>query len=559
LDGFDLSERSPSAFGEFTIRLGLANTMAPSPFVENMDTTSDVATAISINSRDSATSEVYSVILMAAGNKQWYRNAGEYWEEKLGMIGEEGDSVISQRPVINGNAEGYHVVLRSGKIDKHIRMMPYADSLVALITVSEAGDSLSTGKQSFFEAFRFLDPYRPPVLMHSRAQELLDNLLSSDSAVFHSALNLMDDAPFSVADIPALRKALLNHYPLATYSSIYPLTPTEKISKALMEIGDPSIASYAMKAYLQPSERTLLEQSLLLNLIAQDPRSNTFRFISEQLLSVPADSLIAEDVFYSMCNDPDELSFVFPDMLPLINHTSMQNGMLALINNMLQRDSIKPEMILPYEKQILTLLEKGMETPENEEEPGYYDSQYRAMNIAGKIASPECERLLNKAVATYKKDLKLRATMELVIMNKPPAPSILESLAANPDFRYHMYEEMFDQKKETLFPSGYARQNLMAESYLWTKAGEEGNTLSINAAGQKQTTIEGTTLTVYFFIIDFIAKDGSPTPRLAMAVFPADKKDLLLYNEYHAIHWDREYKKKDKEKMMAEMMDWLKE
>ena len=559
MESFRFMDKKPTSFQKFTIREGLATTVAPSPFAMHIDTGFGEASALSFNSRDTATTDVYSAILVAAGNKQWYRNAGEYWEEKLAVMAEDGDSLIRQQPVMNGEAEGYQVVLRSKHMDKHIRLLPFADSLLGLVSITRPDEALQPDPQRFFEEFRFLPPYRPPLIFRSRAQELLDNLQSADTSVFAEALVRMDDAPFSIADIPALRKALLNHYPLAAYDKRYAKTPTEKIGRALLKLGDPTIASYAMKEYGQPKGRTWLEQSLLLEMIALQPRENTYRFIADQLISVPPDSLIAEDVFYALCDDPDELYEVFPDLLPLITHPSMQNGMLAVINTMVESDSVKPHVVLPYERQILSVLQKGLENPARESENGFYNSQYRAINLAGRMATPDSEILLRQALQVYQSGLKLRAAMDLVAMNKPPDAPTLEAMAANPDFRYDMYAELQERGRDNLFPAKQARQQLMAESLLWTLAKEEANPLSIKAAGQKNYSLSNRQVIIYFFTIQFVGQDGTPTPRLAMAVFSADKNELLVQGGHYYIHWDEPFESREKEKLMSQMIDWLKE
>ena len=96
-------------------------------------------------------------------------------------------------------------------------------------------------KNRFLNSFRFTGAYQKPKLFSSVAATLLADLCSTDTGIFNSALKRMNDAPFSVADIPELRKALLQHYPLSTYSSTEILTSTEKISGALLSLADPSM------------------------------------------------------------------------------------------------------------------------------------------------------------------------------------------------------------------------------------------------------------------------------------------------------------------------------
>ncbi|HSK13097.1 MAG TPA: hypothetical protein VK907_07755, partial [Phnomibacter sp.] len=276
MNSFRFIDYLPATFKQYNFAHGAFSAIGPAPFMFHIDSVSAEYPIVTYNSRDTFSADVYSTVVVPASNKQWYRNAGEYWGEKLALMTDAEDSLVHQEPVTNGEAEGYQVKLLSKRLMKHVRMLPFADSLVILVTVTPPGEELHGRKKEFFETFRFAGPYREPVIFRSRAVELLSDLLATDSVVYQDALARMADAPFAIADIPILRKALLQHYPLSVYSTRYAQTPTEKISDALLALGDPSLSSFVMREYEQPNERNWTEQSLLLNLMARDPKQETF-------------------------------------------------------------------------------------------------------------------------------------------------------------------------------------------------------------------------------------------------------------------------------------------
>jgi hypothetical protein len=557
MESFKLLDLKTIPFQKYDFASNAYETMGPAPFQFFLDTVSAAYPISTYNSRDSLSSNVFSAIIVPAADKQWYRNAGEYWEEKLGLMTDKEDTLIAQRPVSNGAAEGYQVVLESGRLHKHIRMLPFADSLLILVTVTPPHEVLSEDKLDFFENFRFKGNYQKPVLFKSRANELLNDLASSDSSVFNDALLRMDEAPFSIADIPVLRKALLLHYPLSTYSTQYSQTPTEKISDALLKLGDPSIASYVMKDYHREHGRNWMEQSLLLNLIANVPKEETYRFITNELLSVPKDTVVAEDVFFTLCNDLDVLTDFFPDLLPLIENKYMQNGMLAVINNLLQSDSILPGAIRKFEPTLLTIFENNLVEYQREPSDEFYNRHYRAMTIAGKLKSEKAREILLRSAEIYTGGLRKVAALELLGMGTKADAGIWESLAADNEFRYDLYTDLKTMEQLTVFPVKYAKQTLMAESVMWTHAMEEANPLEINALTQRKTSVEDAPATVYFFVIQFRTDSGEKSPRLGMVVFPANTKDLEVVEGYFAVDWETPYQSKEKEKRITEMMGWL--
>lgn len=557
LESFKLLELKSIPFQKHAFASNAYETLSPAPFYFFLDTVSAAFPISTYNSRDSLSSDVFSALIVPAANKQWYRNAGEYWEEKLSLMTDEEDTLIAQRPISNGPAEGYQVVLESQRLHKHIRMLPFADSLLILVTVTPLNEVLSKDKQDFFENFRFKGNYRKPEIFKSRANELLNDLASADSSIFKDALLRMDEAPFSIADIPLLRKALLLHYPLSTYSTQYAQTPTEKISDALLQLGDPSIASFVIKDYDKPNGRNWMEQSLLLNLMANDPKEETYRFITAQLLSVPKDTVVAEDVFFTMCNDLDVLYDFFQELLPLIENPKMQNGMLAVINNLLQSDSIHPDAIRKHETTLLNILENNMVDFKKEPSNEFHNRHYRAMAIAGKLKSKRATEILLRSTQAYSGSLKKAAALELLKMGINPDAGIWDELAADKAFRYDLYSDLKDINQLPVFPVKYAKQALMAESVLWTHATEEATPLEINALTQRKTSIENAPATVYFFVITFRTDSGEKSPRLGMVVFPADSKDLEVMEGYFAVDWETPYLAKEKDSRITEMMGWL--
>jgi hypothetical protein len=118
-----------------------------------------------------------------------------------------------------------------------------------------------------------------------------------------------------------------------------------------------------MKNYLPENGRNPLEQSLILNLVARDAKEETYAFISKQLKDFPQDAEVAQDVFYALTDDPDMLSEVFLDMLPLVQQPNMLDGMLSVINTLLVSDSITGAPLIIYEKLLLDELDKGLQRP----------------------------------------------------------------------------------------------------------------------------------------------------------------------------------------------------
>jgi hypothetical protein len=551
------TQRSP--FTNFSFANGSFSTDVPAPFLFHIDTVNSEQPLITYNSRDTMTSEVYTTVVTKAADKQWYRNAWEYWEEKMAILTDENDSLINQFQISNGEAEGYQVLLESYRLHKHIRMLPFADSLLLLVYVLPRNEVPDERHKRFFESFRFNGTYQKPNLFQSGAATLLADLSSTDTSIFNSALTRMDDAPFSVADIPVLRKALLQHYPLATYSTTEILTPTEKISRALLSLADPSISSFAMNNYFPENGRNPLEQSLILDLVARDAKEETYAFISKQLKAFAIDASVAQDVFYALTDDTDMLSEVFADMLPLIKNPNMLDGMLSVINTLLVTDSIKAAPLLPYEERLMNELENGLKTPGADTSGSFYNRMFRLISIAGHLQTQRAKSLLHNCTHSFGMDLQLEAGIQLATMNEKTNPDLWEKLAANREMRYKTYHRLHEAGKVALFPAGYLYQQKMAESLLWQYGLDEANPVSIKEVTTRKTTLKDNRVTVYFFAMGFTLDDGKVGQRLGMAVFPEDKSILKVVDGWYEFDWETPYESRQKEKLISEMMKWLEE
>ncbi len=554
---FRMLPTQQSAFTTHAFANGNYSADAPAPFLYHLDSINVEEPMVTYNSRDSMTSEVYSAIVVKASDKQWYRNAGEYWEEKMTLLTEDDDSLIYQHQITNGEAEGYQVLLESERLHKHIRMLPFADSLLLLFHVLPRNQVPDERRKRFFDSFRFNGSYKRPKLFQSGAATLLADLRSTDTSIFNSAIKRMDDAPFSVADIPELRKALLQHYPNATYSPTEIFTPTEKISGALLSLADPSIASFAMKNYFPENGRSPLEQSLILDLVARDAREETYAFIGKQLKGFPKDAEVAQDVFYALTDDTDMLSDVFMDMLPLVKQPNMLDGMLSVINSLLVTDSITGAPLMPYEEMLMDELEKGLQTPGADTSGMFYNRQFRLISIAGHLQTPRAKTLLQKSTQSFGKDLQLEAGIQLAAMNEKTDPGFWEKFATDKVMRYKTYQRLKAENKAALFPAGFLHQNKMAESLLWQYGLDEANPVSIKEITTRKTKLKENAVTVYFFVMGFTLEDGKVGQRLGMAVFPEDKAQLDVVDGWYEMDWETPYEPRQKEKLITEMLKWL--
>lgn len=390
-------------------------------------------------------------------------------------------------------------------------------NVFALMTQTDTLTPRSALLANFIETFTPADTLSAASPYAKRNAEFFKNFVSKDSATHAKALKLMDKIDFDSADVPQLKRII----DTLTWKSKDYLQLKQDFISSLSEIKDSSLVDYLKGIYTAAKDTADLQNTVLQTLLSmQTARSFTaFKDLIVMEPPVVTDnnsnssyrykdytvSAVRPRVYYDYDNSNygnwsslyDTLSLaklVFPDMLQLINLDDYKSSVMDLLTTMVDSNYTDAKMYEPYfakfyveakqelkkqkakeNQESIAKAEKANKADNDGDEYNINDDKDSDNELLGNYAvllmpywdkNPGVPVFFEDIMKLNNKEIRFNTMLLLLRNKKAVSDSLLNSYAADENYRIRLYRKLKKLKMTDKMPAKYNNQADLVKSAL---------------------------------------------------------------------------------------------
>jgi hypothetical protein len=427
---------------------------APAVFTYETDSTDERSFFVSY---DSLSATNVMVTIDTVKKYWWYSSDSSFWSFSKKSLG-VGDSLISSHISKKGNIGTNDMLVKMANTQTFTRTKQYQyGNVIFGITIRGELDLVNgANANNLMEDVQFNSPIVEFNILESKADLILNDLSSKDSAVVEEAYDEARTARFDSSNIAALHECLLKKYPAPfEYGSVSDIN--ERIAYRLATLASPSTITFVCANYDGLVGDKEYIRTSLLELLSKITTKQSYDSLFCLLKKHPADKLPIS--FAANITDSLKLTANYSeDILGYIKDTARGMQMTTIVNRLNDSSLITLNRIRQCEKDFIVLSKYDLSRSEH---------NWRSSNlveILGKIKTQNSfaaiRGYLNVKDVKY---VKKKAAITLIKNNQPVSAVVLNNMAADRELRSLLYEDMKDMKKQALFPKLYLTQKSLGE------------------------------------------------------------------------------------------------
>lgn len=532
--------------------LGIAGWL-PAPFViepNTEDVAEDDGSLKSYKTYDKASGHTFGLYQETLSPYFWVNSDSALWKSFNSTAYIYGDSVLSEKNVVNGNAKGKEwLTLTNGASSiTRRRIIWCGNKKYELVTNMHLADTASTNANKLFNELKILLPADTAFVYANKAKQLLLDLRATDSATRKNARTYLPGVSFSKSDLPLLYDAILYDYGEEDiiYSSI-----AASLANTINYWHDDTARFFAERNYVKAANISDLQYQLLGMILAS--RTQEAADICKRLiLANPPTKEGINPLLQCLYDSAQLLRSWYPEILQLANRPSFKSTLWRITEHMLDSNMIPLSMIMPYADTFYAQAKIELDSIKANAE---YD-QYTMRSLLNLLA--HCNTRKSNELLRTNLGLLLQFNKQSVVValakNGVKAPdSEMLKLAADDSWRYILYDDLAKYKKESWFPAKYATQQQMAQSYMYNMVQDEGDGEgTVTYIGEKTALYDGKQQRFYLFKVSYSEEEGDETLAIC-GPYSMDKKKLG--SSYKAVAFSEEgYKKSEIQKQFRALL-----
>jgi hypothetical protein len=384
---------------------------------------------------------------------------------------------------------------------KKMRQLLNGDTLYTIIAFIPRWSIYDKDQDRFFEEFRAIHEITTTSIFKSKAAKLLTDLQSSDSTTFANASEALDAAHFGKEDKLLLQQALLKKYADDTADTYY--NTRNKIIDGLKDMADSSMVRFMKDNY--PSLTGDKEEIKydVLDLLAKYKDSYSYAVLKDMLIKDPPKIRKNKELSYWITDSLKLARSLFPEVLELSSNDMFTDWVINATVEMLDSNLIPLSMVAPYRKNFISsadALQKVLKIKPEDYTGEDYTSHIKLLRY---FNDTEANKLLQQFLTLDDLGLKKESIHALLKNKQSVDKKEIERVAADPEYRKTLYDELVESGNEKLFPSKYLTQQYFAESIIYSNASDDGEPEKIDFIGVRTSIYNGQKKRFYLFKIDF--------------------------------------------------------
>lgn len=547
-NSFRFLPRPTIAWNQYKSTDAAFTSWAPSPFRIYSDENNSYRHQLAY---DTATSTSYFVINDTLNKYSWAENDSTFWKEQTNSF-KYTDSIISETKVQNAGLAGMELLMKkrsSKNTFKRLRLVVDGNIVHKLTVSGDRATLFDDNTNKFFAGFRPTVPVKENFITSSKAQVLLDDLASADSATRFKAYGAVWSAPFSVNDISLLHAALFKNYK-SLWDSANATLINERIAQSVEKLASPATVAFVKDKYNTFPENRKQFNSITLSLLAGIHTKESYEALAH-LLAQPAPK---EKMVYSFQgNLKDSLALtlgIYAALLPYAADSALGLSIANVSVTLLDSGLITRQTLAPAEKDFIANAKLQLALMKSQKEEDIDYGVYALIELLGKIKTPEAIAVLKDYLEVSNLYIRKKAVIVLSGIGEAIPAATLTSLAADIEIRTAFYDDLKEINKEKLFPAQYLTQSYFAESAIYSAANdndedENSGTASVQFLSKKTAKYNDKSYTFYLYKVSY--KGGTETSSyLGVAGgYETGGKALEAAEELTGLYWKEEFDAKN--------------
>jgi hypothetical protein len=532
--------------------LGIAGWL-PGPFViepQTDDVAENDGSLKSYKVYDKASGHTFAIYQETLSPYFWVDSDSALWKSFNNTAYIYGDSVLSEKNVVNGNAKGKEwLTLKKGaSAVTRRRIIWCGNKKYELVVDMHLADTASTNASKLFNELKILLPVDTAFVYTNKAKQILMDLRASDSAVKERATLYLKNAEFSKEDLPLLYEALLYDYGEKAFNYN---SNASQLATIINSLKDDTVHLFAERNYDKAAKIEGLQYQLL-GLILESRTQEAANVCKRLLLNNPPTSNGSNTLLMSLYDSAQLLQSWYPEILQLANVASFKPALWRITEYMLDSNMIPLSMVLPYAETFYTQTKAELDSIKvNNAEYDQYDMSSLLAVLAHCNTRKGNELLrtnLGLLFLYVKKDVIVALARNGI---RAPDRDIL-AVAVEDGWRYLLYDDLAKYNKTAWFPAKYATQQQMAQSYIYNMLQDEDAEGTIIYVGEKTAMYDGKLQRFYLFKVNYSADAGDETLSIC-GPYSMDKKKLG--SSYKAVAFSEEpYQKSEIQKQFRALL-----
>jgi uncharacterized protein YbaP (TraB family) len=508
-------------------------TTAPAAFKKrptpNGDSTRQEDYFLSYNPNEAVS---YHVFKQPFDSLYWYHDDSAYFQAKVKSYVTGTDTLVKQEWTHNGSLLGIELTLgASGHSNvKKVRMFTSGDSLYILMSYIENRYVDRPENVRFFNDFRVLNE-REPTLYTSKADKLFEEMKSSDSARFERATVAFNSLAFTSKDLPFLRKALLISYRDSS-DGYYGMS--DHVVSALRTLNDTGAIEVIADHYRLPGGRYKTVTPAILKTLSSLHTQRSYDLL-KQLLPYRPPTLKGSNMMAGLFDSMQLTRSLYPDMMELFSDSNYASGVTMVTERLVDSNVLSANDLVPYRQVMLDRARLGVPHAGND----YGDEYSKGMliSIIRIFPGDETNKILLEYLHSSSILLKKAAALSLLKMGKTVDSKELEKIAADKELRGALYEALDDMGRLSVFPAAYASQKALAESEIYSYAGEDYEVTSMAFLGERIALFNGKKQKFYLFKVAINTGDSIETHLGIAGPYEVNARPVVI-SQSSGLYWD---------------------
>ncbi len=512
LQSFSMLDYPSATWRKITSSDKFCSTWSPGEMASaERDSTDDPSIDIKYNSFDSTRSDSYAIIGFHFDPNFWSTSDSAFWADRISARINYSDSLISKKPIVNGDARGWEFVrLRHGSsMYQRFRLLLFGNRVYSIFASKPKPDVYDKNTNRFFEDFRFNKAMPATTLFESKARVLLNNLFSKDSATAVAAIQYLDRAPFGKKDLPCLHEALVRtgitgNEELSVTSAYY------RIKSHIISINDSSSFYFASGHYATMADSSYDIKNALLDIMCSFPSTARFDTMITLLTASPPHAALSYK-FIRALKDTAALAVLFaPRLLPLLKDSFVQASLINVCASLVDSNLLGIKSLLPYETSIVQCAMRRIKKLHTDADD-YNLNDESIVELLGLLKTPAGNAALRKWLTVKNNFQKIRAVMALLKNKQSVDINLYTSIAADKASRLTLYRALKEIHKESLFPLAYKTQKMFGQSAVYDIAAEDEDPSSVIFLSGEIINFKGKRSRFYFYKVAYPSEDAGST------------------------------------------------
>jgi uncharacterized protein YbaP (TraB family) len=565
---FTMLDYEPKDWNKQESGSGNFHTLAPVSFTQVIDTTSTLDEKdrpIHFVSYDTADCTSYEVLKLNVSPYYSTQSDTTFFDDIGAAHVKQGDSLLSQKWVTNGNLKGQEWVVQSpgNNLVRKSRYLLNGDTLYYItcyLPVQRAGDATF---QRFFTNFRVISEDLNYNIYKSKTEKILTDLQSKDPVLFSEASSAFSTAKFIDSDKTLLEEALVKEY---RDDDSIAYNARDRIIDSLASRMDNKTVDFIRKTYPNLTGKREFMKMGLIDLLARHQTKYSFDALKDILLTYPPRATGAY-VLSKYVDDSLELTkSLYPEILQLSNDPIFVMDVMGLTSVMLEKEMVPLSMVEQYRKYFINSADtiydnkvrSGIEISGN--------SYIKMLNLMQQLNDQEGNRILKKYLNAADLDIKQSSILGLLRNGQLVDPKGIEKVAADKAYRNYFYTQLHEIGKASLFPATFTKQQSMAEADIYTYSIDEHDYTpdALNYIGVKTIRYQGKNYQMHLFrvVYEYVDDDGNKKKEIYLGVsgpFSMDPKEIMMDSELTKIFFDEEYDAKKTQKLLLDYIKSMEE